>query len=179
MVWESQVPPGPHPWAKHGLQLNICFPSYYQVPIDVTARWATFLGPHLYSWVDWVKFLAQENNNTNVATLEIKPTTFQFVGLCPDHWLTYIHTDATHTIYLLAVSSWSSKLEIFASRLPTWALSLLPPLASNSSTLLRRSLTLQETTKANVYTTCSSQCNQAMFHKCNTTLCACTHSNNT
>ena len=28
------------PISGHGQQFDICFPSYYQVPIDVTAKWS-------------------------------------------------------------------------------------------------------------------------------------------
>jgi len=31
------------PISRHGQQFDICFPSYYQVPIDVTAGWAASL----------------------------------------------------------------------------------------------------------------------------------------
>jgi len=58
---------------KHGQQLEICFPSYYQLPIDVTAGWVGF---HLTAGTK-VKFLAQGNNNINVAWLGIEPGTFQ------------------------------------------------------------------------------------------------------
>jgi len=42
MVWAPEVPPGP-PISGHGQQFDISFPSYYQVPIDVTPGWAASL----------------------------------------------------------------------------------------------------------------------------------------
>jgi len=42
-----EVPPVPHPLARHEQWLDICFPNYYQVSIDVTAGWAAFPGSHL------------------------------------------------------------------------------------------------------------------------------------
>jgi len=61
--------------------VGICFPILHQVPIDVTAWWAASPvdtrppGPHLYSWVDWNKFLAQGNNN-KVALMGTEPEIF-------------------------------------------------------------------------------------------------------
>ena len=53
----TQSPTWTTPISGHG---DICFPSYYQVPIDVIAGWTGAM---------WVKFLAQGNtNNTRVAT---------------------------------------------------------------------------------------------------------------
>ena len=44
MVWIVEVPPGPHALNNgHGQQFEVCFSSYYQVPIDVPAGWAAFL----------------------------------------------------------------------------------------------------------------------------------------
>jgi len=43
MVWTPEVPPGTHLLVKHGQQFDICFISYYQVPINVTAGWTAFL----------------------------------------------------------------------------------------------------------------------------------------
>ena len=79
-----------HCYMRHG-QLSICFPSLHQVPIDVTAGWATSPvgtrppGPHFNSWVDWSKFLAQGNNKTKVAQLGIEPGTFRLPGGHPNH----------------------------------------------------------------------------------------------
>ena len=53
MVQALKVSPRPQPLVRHGQQFDICFPSYYQVLIDVTAGWTASLVPHLYTWVDW------------------------------------------------------------------------------------------------------------------------------
>ena len=39
----TQSPTWITPISGHGQQFDICFPSYYQVPIDVTAGWAASL----------------------------------------------------------------------------------------------------------------------------------------
>ena len=39
----TQSPTWTTPISRHGQQFDICFPSYYQVPIDVTAGWAASL----------------------------------------------------------------------------------------------------------------------------------------
>ena len=44
MVWASKVLPGPYRWLRHGQQFDICFPRYYQIPIDVTGSLFTQLG---------------------------------------------------------------------------------------------------------------------------------------
>ena len=52
----TQSPTRSTPISETWTAVDICFPSYYQVPIDVTARWAPSLvntSSYLYSWVDW------------------------------------------------------------------------------------------------------------------------------
>ena len=53
---------------------DICFPSYYQVPIDVIAGGGYFLSlhqvPNLYSWVDWncTHIYAHTHTHTHIHT---------------------------------------------------------------------------------------------------------------
>ena len=106
-------------------QLSICFPIYYQLPIDVTAGWAASLvntrspfiqlgGLKQYEW----SFLLKETPTTpKWPQLGIKPTIFRLEGRCPDHLAmlaqythsphthqTHIHTHQTriHTLYMHA-----------------------------------------------------------------------------
>ena len=97
----------------HGQQFDICFPGYYQVPIDVTAEWAAFLVNTRSSLIQlggleqiWVKFLALGNTkNTKVTTTanqthnllirRPKPRQLSYSG---SHTHTHTHTHTqTHT----------------------------------------------------------------------------------
>ena len=82
---------GPHPLARHGQQFDICFASFYQVPIDVTAGWAVSTvdtRSQFNSWVDcnnkvsWVGIEAVLNLST--------------ADQCPDH-LAMLPLSLTHT----------------------------------------------------------------------------------
>ena len=70
---------------------DICFPGYYQVPIDVTAGWAAFPVYTRSPWSNVSKvFLLKETTTTPSTKMywaQIKPTTFWLASHCPDRLL--------------------------------------------------------------------------------------------
>ena len=88
------------PISRHGQQFDICFPSYHQAPIDVTAGWAAspvYARSQFNSWVSWSNMRNVSSKEiTKVSWVGIKPTTFRLAGQYPDHLamlpLTHAHT---------------------------------------------------------------------------------------
>ena len=96
-------------------QLSICFPIYYQLPIDVTAGWAASLvntrSPFIQlgglEQCEWSFLLKETPTIPKWPQLGIKPTIFQLEGRFPDHLAmlaqythsphTHAHTSNTHT----------------------------------------------------------------------------------
>ena len=66
----TQNPIWTTPISRHGQQFDICFPSYHQAPIDVTAGWAAspvYARSQFNSWVNW-------SNMRNVSSKKITTT---------------------------------------------------------------------------------------------------------
>ena len=63
---------------------DICFPGYYQVPIDVTAGWAAFPVYTRSPWSNVSKVLAQGNdNNTQYQNVLSANQTYNFLISMP------------------------------------------------------------------------------------------------
>jgi len=51
-VWAPEVPPGPHPLARHGQQFDICFPRY-PLMLQLGGLLPQATRSPFNSWVDW------------------------------------------------------------------------------------------------------------------------------